>query len=189
MLLEIAATQNAILEDHLLSVDRVGLHSCSDYCLRTPRHPEPGLRPRERVCRMEFGREFCPRKKLRNGPEIVGDHNGAPHIEMPHDHLRVVQHKRYQIQSWRAKGDVSLILSSSSPDNPSTDDIIAIIDYVCSYACKDSEPTGATADLFKDMVNAVDTTDADQVTGKSMCAKILIDCGKKRYQWPSTLVM
>ena len=42
------------------------------------------------------------------------------------------------------------------------------------YACKDSEPTGATADLFKDMVNAVDATDADQVTGKSMCAKMLI---------------
>ena len=69
---------------------------------------------------------------------------------------------------------MSLILSNSPPDNPSTDDIIAIIDYVCGYACKDSEPTGATADLFKDMVNAVDATDADQVTGKSMCAKMLI---------------
>ena len=69
---------------------------------------------------------------------------------------------------------MSLILSNSPPDNPSTDDIIAIIDYVCGSACKDSEPTGATADLLKDMVNAVDATDADQVTGKSMCAKMLI---------------
>ena len=59
-------------------------------------------------------------------------------------------------------------LSNSPPDNLSTDDIIAIIDYVCGYACKDSEPTGATADLFKDMVNAVDAADADQVTGKSL---------------------
>ena len=174
MLLEIAATQNAILEDHLLLVNRVGLHSCSDYCLRTPRHPEPGLQPRERVCRMEFGSEFCPGKKLQKDPEIVGDHNGAPRLEMPRDHPRVVQHSRYQIQSWRANGDVSLTLSNSPPDNPSTDDIIAIIDYVCGYACKDSEPTGATADLFKDMVNAVDATDADQVTGKSMCATMLI---------------
>ena len=55
MLMGIAATQDAILEDHLLLVNRVGLHSCSDYCLRTPRHPEQGLQPRERVCRMEFG--------------------------------------------------------------------------------------------------------------------------------------
>ena len=123
---------------------------------------------------MEFGSEFRPGKKLHNGPEIVDDHNGAPRLEMPRDHPRMVQHSRYQMQSWRANGDVSLILSNSSPDNPSTDDIIAIIDYVCGYACKDSEPTGATADLFEDMVNAVDSTDASQVSGKSVCAKILI---------------
>ena len=42
---------------------------------------------------------------------------------------------------------------------------------MCGYACKDSEPTGATADLFKDMVNAVDATDAEHV---NMCAKMLI---------------
>ena len=56
MLMQIAATQDTILEDHLLFLNRVGLHRCSDYCLRTPRHPEPGLQPRERVSRMEFGR-------------------------------------------------------------------------------------------------------------------------------------
>ena len=39
MLMEMAATQDAILEDHLLLVNRVGLRSCSDYFLRTPRHP------------------------------------------------------------------------------------------------------------------------------------------------------
>ncbi|CAH3141297.1 unnamed protein product [Porites lobata] len=174
VLMQIAATQDAILEDNLLLVNRVGLHSCSDYCLRTPRHPEQGLQPRERVCRMEFGSEYRPGKKIHSNPEIVEDHNGAPHLEMPRDHPRVVQHSRYQLQSWRANGDVSLILSNSPPDNPSTDDIIAIIGYVCGYACKDSEPTGATSDLFKDMVNAVDAGDADQVTGKSMCAKMLI---------------
>ena len=169
-------------------MNRVGLHSCSDYCLRTPRHPEPGLQPRERVCRMEFGSEFHPGKKLRSGPEIVEDHNGATCLEMPRDHPRVVQHSRYQIQSWRANGDVSLILSNSPPENPSTDDIIAIIDYVCGYACKDSKPTGATADLFKDMVNAVDAVDADQVTGKSMCAKMLIKTvGRRDISGPEAL--
>ena len=75
---------------------------------------------------MEFGSEFHPGKKLRNGPEVVEDHNGAPRLEMPRDHSRVVQHSRYQIQSWRANGDVSLIPSNSPPNNPSTDDIIAI---------------------------------------------------------------
>ena len=174
MLMQIAATQDAILEDHLLLVNRVGLHSCSDYCLRTTRHPEQGLQPRERVCRMEFGSELRPGKKIYRNPEIVEGDNGAPRLEMPRDHPRVVQHSRYKLQSWRANGDVSLILSNSPPDNPSTDDVIAIIDYVCGYACKDSEPTGATSDLFKDMVNAVDAADVDQVPGKSMCAKMLI---------------
>ena len=140
MLMEIAATQDGMLEDHLLLVNRVGLHSCSDYCSRTPRHPEPGLQPRERVCRMEFGSEFRPGKKLQSGPEVVEDHNGAPRLEMPRDHPCLVQHSHYQLQSWRANGDVSLILSNSTPENPSTDDMIAIIDYVCGYACKDSEP-------------------------------------------------
>ena len=39
MLMEMAATQDAILEDHLLLVNRVELHSCSDHFLRTSRHP------------------------------------------------------------------------------------------------------------------------------------------------------
>ena len=47
MLMEIAATQDGMLEDHLLLVNRVGLPSWSDHCLRTPRHSEPGLQPRE----------------------------------------------------------------------------------------------------------------------------------------------
>ena len=49
-------------------------------------------------------------------PEIVEDHNGAPRLEMPRDHPRVVQHSRYQMQSWRANGDASLILSNSPPE-------------------------------------------------------------------------
>ena len=101
---------------------------------------------------MEFGSEFRSGKKLQSGPEVVEDHNGAARLEMSRDHPCLVQHSRYQLESWRANGDVSLILSNSPPENPSTDDMIAIIDYVCGYAYKDCEPTGATADLFKDML-------------------------------------
>ena len=39
---------------------------------------------------------------------------------------------------------------------------------MCGYACKDSEPTGATADIFKDMVNSVDTHDADKLLMKTV---------------------
>ena len=89
---------------------------------------------------MEFGSKFCPGKKLRNDSEIVEDHNGAPRLEMPRYHACVVPHFRYQIQSWRANGDVSLILSNSPPDNPSTDDIIAITGYVVAMLARIVNP-------------------------------------------------
>ena len=63
MLMQIAATQDAILEDHLLLVNTVGLHSCSDYCLRIPRHPEQGLQPRECVCPDGVWKRVPPREK------------------------------------------------------------------------------------------------------------------------------
>lgn len=121
---------------------------------------------------MEFGSEFHRGKDLRESPEIVKDSNGASRLELTRDHPRVVQHSRYQLQAWRANGDVSLILSNSPPDTPSADEIIAVTDYVCGYACKDNEATGATTNLFKDMVN---TTEVDnEVSGRSICAKLLM---------------
>ena len=65
-----------------------------------------------------------------------------------------------------------MIASNSNPDLPSANEIIAVTDYVCGYACKDNEPTGATVDLFKDMVATADS--ADEVSGRSVCAKLLI---------------
>ena len=53
-----------------------------------------------------------------------------------------------------------------------------IIDYVSGYVCKESEPTGAIALLFKDMVNDIYATDADQVTSKSLFGKLLIKTRK-----------
>ncbi|EDO32927.1 predicted protein [Nematostella vectensis] len=120
-------------------LNRVGLHACSDYCLHTPRHDEPGIQPGERVCRMEFGSEYHRGKPKREEPDIVADHNGADRLEMARDHPRVVQHSRYNLQSWRANCDLSVILSNSPPDNPSTDDIIAIVDYLCAYACQQEQ--------------------------------------------------
>lgn len=84
---------------------------------------------------MEFGSEFNQAKELHDIVEIVNDRNGAPRLELPCDHIHVVQHSRYQLQSWRANGDVSLIVSNSPSDDPSPDEIIAVTNYVCGYAC------------------------------------------------------
>ena len=106
MLMDVSATQDAVLEDYLQLVNRVGLHSCSDYCLRTPRHPQPGLQPNERVCRMEYASEFHRGKEHRDSAAVVKDRNGALRLKLPRDHPRVIQHSRYQLQLWRANCDV-----------------------------------------------------------------------------------
>ena len=112
------------------------------------------------------------------------DHNKALHVTI---HLWFSTFDIKIIQSWKANSDANLIIYNSPLDNPSSDDIIAIDDYVCGYACKDIEPTGATAFLFKNMVNAVDAADADKVTGKSMSAKMLmvLTVGLCLLHWPS----
>jgi hypothetical protein len=55
----------------------------------------------------------------------------------------MVQHFRYHIQGWRANGYMSIILSKSSPENPSVDEIIVTERSVSGYACKCSQPNGA----------------------------------------------
>ena len=37
----------------------------------------------------------------------------------------LVQHSRFHTQCWKANGDISLIISRSSPDDPSNDEIMA----------------------------------------------------------------
>ena len=77
---------------------------------------------------MEFGSEFRLGKKLHSVPEIVEDQNGAPRLDMSQDNPCVVQHPHYQMYSWRANEDVSLILSNSPQDNPSTEELPMCVD-------------------------------------------------------------
>lgn len=126
---------------------------------------------------MEFGTESSPGKQLRETPAIVKDKNGSLRLEMARDHPMLVQHSRFHSQGWRANGDISLIVSKSDEDNPSVDDILATEKYVCGYACKGNQPTGAVVDLFNDLVNCADETTG--ATAKSLCTKLLIGTVKR----------
>ena len=55
---------------------------------------------------------------LRDIPAIVKDKNGSLRLEMPKDNPTMVQQSMLRTQGWRENGDVSLILSKSSPQNP-----------------------------------------------------------------------
>ena len=168
LLMDVSESQESLLEDHLLT-NRINLHRCSDYCLRVPRSRNKSIKE----CRMEFGNEESPSKDLRVSPAIVKDKNGSLRLEMARDHPLLVQHSKYYTQVWRANGDISLILSKSSPDNPSVDEIMATEKYITGYACKGNEATGAVVELFNDMANAAD--ESSGATAKSVCTKLLMD--------------
>jgi hypothetical protein len=153
LLMDAGSTESEISEDHLLLCNKINMHRCSDYCLRTPKNnPSSSMKQ----CRMEFGTSVNPGKSLRDSPDLVRDRNGCLRLEMERDHPALVQHSQIHTQAWRANGDISLILSKSGTHNPSVDEIIGVEKYVSSYACKGNEPSGAVADLFNDIVNSVD---------------------------------
>ncbi|CAC5388042.1 unnamed protein product [Mytilus coruscus] len=170
LLMDVSLSQETLLEDHILLTNRFNIHRCSDYCLTSKKG-------KERQCRMEFGTESSPGKQLRETPAIVKDKNGSLRLEMARDHPMLVQHSRFHSQGWRANGDISLIVSKSNVDNPSVDDILATEKYVCGYACKDNQPTGAVVDLFNDLVNCAD--ESTGATAKSLCTKLLIGTVKR----------
>ncbi|XP_053372848.1 uncharacterized protein LOC128546392 [Mercenaria mercenaria] len=160
------------LEDYLLLTNRVSLHRCSDYCLRTKQSNSSS----SRVCRMDFGTENNPGKHVHDHAEIVKDRNRSLRLEMPRDHPALVQNSRYHTQVWWANGDISFILSKSNPENLSVDEILATEKYITGYACKGNEPTGAMADLFNDIVNS---SDEESATGKSVCRQLLMNTVKR----------
>ncbi|XP_064619450.1 uncharacterized protein LOC135482899 [Lineus longissimus] len=170
MLMDVCESKATLLDDHLQLTNRINMHMCSDYCLRHVRGKKV------RVCRMGFGTEEEPGRELRDVPAIVLDHNRNKRLEMERDHPSMVQHSRLHIQAWRANGDLSIIVSESQPENPSINEIIATEKYVSGYACKGNEPTGAVADIFKDMVNSADSAITD---AKSLCSKLLMKTVKR----------
>ncbi|KAH3863241.1 hypothetical protein DPMN_026221 [Dreissena polymorpha] len=97
---------------------------------------------------MGFGSENKPGKAICDSPAVVKDKNGSLRLEMKSDHPFLDQHSQYHTQSWRANGDISLILSKCSSDNPSISDIIATEKYVFGYACKGNQTFGEVVDLL-----------------------------------------
>ena len=128
LLMDVSHSQGSLLEDYLLLSNRLNIHRCSDFCLRSTKSGK--------MCRMEFGSQNGPGKPSRQIAAIVRDKNKSLRLEMPRDHPRLVQNSKFHTQGWRANGDISIILSKSDPANPSIAEIIATEKYVSGYACK-----------------------------------------------------
>ena len=110
MIMNTASTQEAILESCLLLVNRVGLHTCSYNFLIIL----------SKVCSLTRGcagwnleASFIQGRNCTGSQKLfMNTWSSSP------DHPCASQHSSYQLQSWRANGDVSLILSNSSQTIP-----------------------------------------------------------------------
>ena len=166
LLMDVSDTQDALLEDHILLTNRINIHRCSDYCLRSTRPNQ-----KEKKCCMEFGTQSNPGKTLREEPAFVRDKNHSLRLELERDHPMLVQHSQYHTQAWRANGDISIILSKSNPANPTVAEIMATEKYVSGYACKGNESTGALVDMFQDILHS---TDQQHSSVTNLCTKLLM---------------
>jgi len=74
-------------------------------------------------------------------------------LEMKRDHLFLVQHSKFHTHRWRANGDMSSILSTSGPNSPSVEEILAVEKYTTAYSCKGNQSTESLTNLFHEMLN------------------------------------
>ncbi|WAQ97056.1 hypothetical protein MAR_029746 [Mya arenaria] len=170
LLMDVCDSQYSILEDYLLLSNRFNIHRCSDYCLRFNKHNKT-----EKECRMEFGSQSNPGKPLRSVPDLVKDRNGCFRLELLRDHPLLVQHSRLHTQGRRANGDISLILSKSSPENPSVSEIVALEKYTTGYSCKGNKASKAMFELFYEMIDS----SSSHSTAKSFCTKYIKNTVKR----------
>jgi hypothetical protein len=61
---------------------------------------------------------------------------GFKRILLPRNTSRMQQHSRTHLQSWRANGDVTVILLGSDPDAPDPTELAVVLSYVVGYGYK-----------------------------------------------------
>lgn len=69
---------------------------------------------------------------------------------MERDHPTIVQHSQFHTQG-ELMAKFLLLFQKAIPENPSVDEITATGRYVCDYACKGNQSTGALVEFFHDL--------------------------------------
>jgi hypothetical protein len=94
-------------------------YQCNNYCLQSNKKNAP------RTCRVHFGTESAFGKMDTQGlphmpkSRIVTNKQGISHFRITQTELvRVVQHSRTLLRSWRANRDIKLLLYYSDPSCP-----------------------------------------------------------------------
>jgi hypothetical protein len=117
-----------------------------------------GRKKGTRYCRAGAGDELTkdqcntPGFQLRDEPSIVMDERQFLRLEMPRNHLRLVQTPLHVLRSWRGNCDVKILLYSSTCGEVDPEEIANVTDYVVAYACKGSETIAVEREILKDFI-------------------------------------
>jgi len=130
------------------------MHVCSSYCMRFKKGRKKG----KRYCRAGAGdeqtKDQCdtPGFQLREKPAIVMDDRQFLKLEMPRNHLRLVQTPLHVLRSWRGNCDIKILLYRSASGQPDPEEIANVTDYVVAYACKGNETIAVERETLKDFI-------------------------------------
>ncbi len=128
-------------------------HQCNNYCLQS--NKTNALR----TCWVHFGTESAFGKMDTQGlpcmpkSRIITDKKGLSHFWMTWTELvRVVEHSRTLLRSWRANSDIKLLLYYSDPSCPDISKIEDVSRYVVAYTGKQHNITQSEKDAIQNII-------------------------------------
>ena len=152
------------------AVNKVMLHSCSNYCLRRKcKKTDPKQSGNDSVivkeCRFDFG-EYDENEKKSSGKPLHEfqpciSEGAHPKYEGPRDHPRLVQHSAIRPLSWLANCDTQAVIHH---------DLLALMKYIAGYACKGATTTSDMINIYANLLKISPTNS----TLKSIAQKLLL---------------
>ena len=160
---QVTSQEGGVSELHTSLVNRVALHRCNGYCLRSKKKKDG--QNQNKYCRFHFG-HLNPETKKTTGKEIhpfkaivtEGEH---PRYEGPRDHPRLIMHVKSRLLSWSANCDTQPIVDQ---------DLLALQKYLASYACKGASTTEDLINVYRYLIESID----EQSTVRNLAQRLLL---------------
>jgi hypothetical protein len=144
---------NDQIEDVRRLAEDCMIHQCNNYCLQSNKTNAP------RTCQVHFRTESAFGKIDTQGlprmprSRIITDKKCISHFRMTRTELiRVVQHSRILLRSWRANSDIKLLLYYSDPSCPSISKIEDVCRYVVAYTGKRHNTTQSEKGAIQNII-------------------------------------
>ena len=167
---DICRSDGGIAKHHTFLDNRVGLHKCNGYCLRTKKTKGPMVdnvrtEMHSKYCRFHFAKQNSETKEV-SGKEIhpfkpVISEGEYPKYDGPRDHPRLIQHVKARLISWLANCDTQVIIDQ---------DLMSLQRYIAGYTCKGAATTEDLIQIYRCLIQSV----SDQTTVRCLAQRLLL---------------